>query len=125
MVIDDEEMLRRALQRLLKGHDVVTAEGGTRAIEIVREDQAFDVVVCDIMMPDLDGPAVYEAIAAEFPALAERFVFLTGGAFTARTKEFLGRVSVLVLEKPIEREVLCGVVERLFAKRQAGVTGGE
>jgi CheY-like chemotaxis protein len=53
------------------------------------------------MMPEMDGPQVYEAIKAMSEDLVENMVFCTGGAFTPRAREFVARVENPVLDKPI------------------------
>jgi L-alanine-DL-glutamate epimerase-like enolase superfamily enzyme len=63
--------------------------------------EAWDAVLCDLMMPSVTGDAVYEAVLAARPALAARFAFLTGGATTAEAEGFLARVGRPVLLKPM------------------------
>ena len=102
LVIDDEALVARSLRRALRGHDVTIVDGGQRAIEILLEGQTFDVVLCDLMMPDLSGMELFERVQKEVPAMASRFVFMTGGAFTARARAFLERVPNHRIEKPFE-----------------------
>jgi signal transduction histidine kinase len=124
LLTDDEPLLRRAFGRMLTPHEVVQAASGVEALAIVRQDQAFDVVLCDLMMEDLDGPGLYDALGEEFPALTQRVVFITGGAFTPRVRAFLKRVRAPVLEKPITREDLLRVVERMVGMRAGGGRAG-
>src|SRR5205085_1453583 len=78
---------------------VLTAEEGRAALSLL-EKHDFDLILCDLAMPGLSGDAVYERIAAVRPELAARFVFMTGGAFTARLQSFLDRVPNPRLQKP-------------------------
>jgi CheY-like chemotaxis protein/two-component sensor histidine kinase len=103
LVIDDEVALARTLSSaLVEEHDVVATSSGREALELLHKDDRFDVVLCDLMMPDVTGMDVYERVAKERPDLAARFVFVTGGAFTARAREFLDQVSSPRLEKPFD-----------------------
>jgi signal transduction histidine kinase/CheY-like chemotaxis protein len=102
LAIDDDPMVLRALRRLLKTHDLTVVAGGREALDLLRSGKEFDVILCDLMMPDLTGMDVYEHVHDFDRTLAERIVFLTGGAFTEKTREFLDSVSNQRLEKPFD-----------------------
>ena len=111
LLIDDDKMVRSGLRRLLTPpHDVVEAESGGHALEVLADDRFFDVIICDLMMPEVDGPTVYAALKKSAPDLLRRIVFLTGGAFTPRVKEFMATVEAPVLQKPIGRKRLLEAV---------------
>jgi signal transduction histidine kinase len=106
LVIDDEVPLTAALQRQLRHrHDLVIANDGATALAIL-ERQAFDVVLCDVMMPHMDGIAVHQAIQRRDPALARRLVFLSGGVFSERTREMVESLGVPLLHKPVPVSLL-------------------
>ncbi len=114
LLIDDEPNLRGALAQILSfDHEVTTADGGKQALKILRDGKRFDAILCDLMMPDLDGIAVVETMRKEMPDLAERVVVLTGGAYTARAKAFLAEESVLRLDKPFGIEELREVLRKV------------
>ncbi len=115
LVIDDDPRVREALQRLISlDHDVVVARGGGDALKQLERDPEFDVILCDLMMPDIDGIDVYEALVAYFPALCDRVVFLSGGAFTDRGQRFLENTGCSVLHKPVTRaELLAAIAQRM------------
>lgn len=122
LVIDDEPALRNALASCLRDrHEVVVAEGGREALRILIEDPRFDLVLCDLMMPDLSGAALHEELRKSHPALAERMVFMTGGAFTPRMHEFVARVGSRILEKPIDLSRIDDLLRR--ARRRARASG--
>lgn len=107
LVIDDEPMIGRAVQLMLDGvHDVTTMVSARDALARIERDGPWDAIVCDLMMPEMTGMDLHAAIAEKTPRLAERFVFLTGGAFTPRARAFLERSSNPLLEKPFETEAL-------------------
>lgn len=106
LVIDDDAGMVRAYRRMLVDHDAVVVSSGSQALALIHDGDVFDVIVCDLMMPEMDGPQVYENITLSAPELAGRMVFCTGGAFTARTREFISRVDNQVLDKPISRDDL-------------------
>lgn len=83
-------------------------------------DPLFDVIVCDLQMPNVDGVAVYEQLALRAPRLAERLVFCTGGVYYARIREFLERTRVPVLEKPVPADELLAALARTAAQSRSG-----
>jgi CheY-like chemotaxis protein/two-component sensor histidine kinase len=118
LVVDDEPLVARAMGRVLAAHEVVVCGGARAALaELEREGEAFDVVICDLMMPEMTGMDLHAHLAAIAPALAERIVFVTGGAFTDRAREFLASVPNPQLEKPFDPSALRELVARLVAPR--------
>ena len=115
LVIDDEPLVLRTLGRVLeKDHDVTLLEKAAEALELLRGGTRFDVVLCDLMMPEVTGMDLYEALAAELPAVAERMVFVTGGVFSGRARAFLDRVTNQRLEKPFDLRLLRAAVVDLM-----------
>jgi two-component system NtrC family sensor kinase len=100
-VVDDEPGIRRALAHLLRreGHTVDTAMDGRQALHILQEQQ-YDLVLCDLRMPELDGPGLYREIAISQPHYLQRFVFLTGDTLSPETEAFLKQSGVPRLVKP-------------------------
>lgn len=107
LLVDDEPLLLKSQQRLLRRHfEVLTASGGAEALEILRDDPSVDLVLCDLMMPAIDGPEFRERVRAELPDYLSRVHFCSGGAFTERVRGYLATNKVLVLDKPLTREVI-------------------
>lgn len=105
LVIDDEPFLVAVLTEILQeNHEVVTATSGRDALVLLAQDTAFDAVLCDLMMPGIDGIEVHGFLLAHAPELAARTVFCTGGAFTARAESYLQDSGVPVLAKPFTAE---------------------
>jgi CheY-like chemotaxis protein/anti-sigma regulatory factor (Ser/Thr protein kinase) len=121
LVVDDEALIRGAMVRMLRGHDVVQAVSGNEAQKILEADQAFDLILCDIMMPAMSGVELHEWLSTTHPGLAQQVVFITGGAFTPRAAQYLTKVSNIRLEKPFDVENLKKIVtELIVAKRSRG-----
>lgn len=107
LIVDDDAMVLSALRRRLRRrYDVVTVLGGVEALAHLSEDKNFDAVICDLMMPEVDGKAFYDAVERDHSNLLHRIVFMSGGAFTPRLRKFATAVSNPVLQKPVTREHL-------------------
>lgn len=107
LIVDDDAMVLSALRRRLKRrYDTVTVLGGADALARLDEDPDFDAIVCDLMMPETDGKSFYDRVQRSHPGLADRIVFMSGGAFTPRLRKFAAAVSNPVLQKPVTREDL-------------------
>jgi CheY-like chemotaxis protein len=107
LIVDDDAMVLSALwRRLRRRYDTVTVLGGVEALARLSEDPSFDSIVCDLMMPEVDGKTFYDAIEKDHPQLSRRIVFMSGGAFTPRLRRFAASVPNPVLQKPVSREDL-------------------
>jgi PAS domain S-box-containing protein len=121
LVIDDEPLVGSAMKRLLASqHEVVIETAARQALERMERGERFDMVFCDLMMPEMSGMELYEAMAQVHPELARRMVFITGGAFTTRAREFLERTASPHLDKPFDNQTLLDLVVR-----QLGVQPGQ
>jgi signal transduction histidine kinase len=114
LVVDDDALVLLSIRRLLdEEHDLVTTTSGHEAVRRVREGEKFDLIVADLMMPEMTGMALHQEIAGLSPRLAERMLFITGGAFTPAARQFLERVANKRLEKPFDAQELRDLVNRL------------
>jgi PAS domain S-box-containing protein len=115
LIVDDEVLVATALHRVLATeHDTVVANSGTKALELLRAGEAFDLIFCDLMMPELTGMDLHGEILSAFPEQAARMIFLSGGAFTPRAREFLDRVPNQRLEKPFDGQNVRALVRNLL-----------
>ena len=120
LVVDDEPLVGRAIQRILgAAHEVVVETSGRAALARAERGERFDLLLCDLMMPEMTGQDLLEALERTVPDLAGRVVFLTGGAFTPAAREFLESTRRPRLEKPFEAEAL----ERLVAAELGRFSG--
>lgn len=118
LVIDDEPLLGQTLRFAFEGQcEVVVLNAGHEAVEYLAHDSDFDLVLCDLMMPIFSGMKVYEAVAARQPELVDRFVFITGGAFTDAARNFLDAYSGPRLEKPFHVTDVEALLERSSSRR--------
>jgi CheY-like chemotaxis protein len=116
LVVDDEPDVARCVTRMLRAsHDAFASIGGRDALARLVRGETFDVVLCDLMMPDLTGMDLHAALLTRAPAMASRMVFFTGGAFTPRAEAFLSSIENPCLTKPIDRVALEAVVARMVA----------
>ena len=118
MVIDDDEMILRALKRVLgRSHDVVACTRGADALVELQKGE-FDVILCDLMMPTMPGWEVFEKIQELDEELAARVIFLTGGALGPTGENFLESVSNLCLAKPFDVRNLRSLVDAEIQRRR-------
>ncbi len=101
LVVDDEPVIACLIQKALVEHDVTTAGDGREAVALMGE-HAYDVILCDLIMPEMTGMDVYRAALQRENPMHDRIVFMTGGAFTQRARDFLESVPNLRIEKPFE-----------------------
>ncbi|HJL17898.1 MAG TPA: ATP-binding protein, partial [Sandaracinaceae bacterium LLY-WYZ-13_1] len=117
LVVDDEPRLATTLRLALSDHHDIDIEGSAAgALSRLERGDDYDVVLCDLMMPEVSGMELYERVRAARPELAPRFVFMTGGAFTDRARRFLAEHRPRRLEKPFP----VSEVERVVAEMAAG-----
>lgn len=113
LLIDDEPAFLRALARLLtRVYDVQVASSGSEALEL--SPSSFDVIVCDLMMPNMDGPTFFDQLSKRHPDARSRVIFVTGGAFRDEVRRFIENVPNPVLHKPFATSELVDTIERLL-----------
>jgi two-component system cell cycle sensor histidine kinase/response regulator CckA len=102
LLVDDEPRLLEALGAVLGElhHQVTTATSGVEALARVAGDADYDVILCDVMMPGKNGLDVFEELRRTRPALAQRFVFMSGGVLSAEMARALADTGRPRLAKP-------------------------
>ncbi len=120
LIVDDDAMVGSSVRRsLMSEHDVVVCDRGQRALEHIAAGERFDVIVCDMMMPEMSGQELFAKLRELSPELAERVIFMSGGAFTAEARRFLEAVSNDRLDKPFEVAALRIAVRRQVARARS------
>jgi PAS domain S-box-containing protein len=115
LVIDDEEDVADLLAEILElaGYEVMAAGSGAEALRLIeRED--FDVVLSDVRMPHLDGPALYSILRERKPDLADRLAFVTGDTMSPKARRFLESTDRPYIEKPINPKEVRALVLQLL-----------
>jgi CheY-like chemotaxis protein len=100
LVVDDDVFVARSIRRLLRPkHEVTLAMSGREALRLL-ENHSYDMVFCDVMMPEMTGLELHQAVAARNAELARRFVFITGGPFTPEASSLFSAVTNPCVQKP-------------------------
>jgi CheY-like chemotaxis protein len=125
LIIDDDERVARALSYLLRArHDVEVTLDPRHVVARLLSGERFDLIFCDIVMPEMTGMEFYAAIVEQVPEQAARVVFVTGGMCSAEARDFMDRGSNTFLEKPFDRLALDAVLAR-YVPTQAPAPAGE
>jgi two-component system NtrC family sensor kinase len=116
LVVDDEREVAEILAELLEGdgHTVETVRNGAQALERI-QGRAYDVIVCDIRMPEVDGPGLYRELQRRMPELCRRVIFVTGDELNSQTREFLEKSGAPSLSKPFDGAAIRRTIERVLA----------
>ncbi|MBK9518571.1 MAG: PAS domain S-box protein [Anaeromyxobacter sp.] len=123
LVVDDEPLVGKAVTRILAPpHQVTLASSATDALRLLQAGP-YDVVLCDLMMPGMTGMELHARLVASDPAMADRMIFLSGGAYTETARTFLERVPNARMDKPFEPATLREVVAGAVAAARAGAGG--
>ena len=115
LIVDDEKQVLSYLGASLSHYRAETEIDGQSAIQRAAEGN-FDVILCDLMMPQVTGMEIYAALQERNPSAANRMIFMTGGAFVEEAAEFLKGFSGRCVEKPIE---LAALESRIRARVEA------
>jgi CheY-like chemotaxis protein len=118
LVVDDDYDLAQLLREVLTydNCEVEIATNGMEAMDLLRTGE-FDAVICDLMMPRVDGEALYNDVVRQFPFLANRFVFVTGQAsLKAGFSDFVGRTGNTLIEKPFDLAAFRAAVQETIQR---------
>jgi CheY-like chemotaxis protein len=116
LVVDDDALVARSVRRLLKTHHEVTlALSGKEALELISGNR-YDVVFCDVMMPEMTGFELHRIVVERDRKLADRFVFITGGPFTEEASSLLGTTVNACVQKPFTSADLVAVMEEVVLR---------
>jgi len=113
LVVDDEVETVRVLAEIisLDNRQVEIAANGLMALDLLRE-RAYDLILCDLRMPGLDGPGLYQRLEREYPGMCRKVIFLTGDTLSAETRHLLERGAAAMLRKPFSFDDVHQIVQR-------------
>jgi signal transduction histidine kinase/ActR/RegA family two-component response regulator len=117
LVVEDEPTVARLISDVLEdeGFQVEALLDGYEALERAAR-ASYDLVICDMKMPGLDGQHFYETLACMGNPLSKRFLFVTGDVLSSHTQEFLERHHLPHVAKPFRVEELTEKVRRVLAE---------
>lgn len=110
LVVDDELSIQEALSRVLGNYDVDVAGDGREALEKIAVS-SYDLIICDILMPRMDGVEMHKRLVKEYPNLIGRVVFMTGDTMSCHANEYLQQSEAMILAKPFDIASLTKAVQ--------------
>lgn len=120
LVIDDEELICNLLISMLSPqHEVTGLSNAREAMQRIVEGARYDVILCDLMMPDMTGMDFYAALQKHAPEQVSQLVFLTGGAFTEASRRFLDSIANTQLSKPFTLPEVLDIVQNAVSRADA------
>lgn len=119
LVVDDDDLICRSIARALKtAYRVSTAMSGKEALERIVAGERFDVIVLDLMMPDMGGIQLVDELAAVAPDQLEAVILMTGGAFTPDAIAFVATTAMTVIDKPFDVATVKSIVVEHLRRRE-------
>jgi CheY-like chemotaxis protein len=117
LVIDDEQLMCELLGTMLSDdHEVETLSNAREALAKLQAGTSYDLILCDLMMPELTGMDLHAELLRLRPEQAARMVFMTGGTFTDRAQQFLAEHGRVQLQKPFRHDELLALVSARLAE---------
>jgi CheY-like chemotaxis protein len=119
LIVEDTKLMRESLVDVLNavGHEVITADNGVEAVEIAASGEQFDLVITDIIMPEMDGIQAILELQTMMPEI--RIIAISGGSARLEKAQGLDTARRLgafaVLEKPFEVDTLLNTIDAALA----------
>jgi PAS domain S-box-containing protein len=119
LVLDDDAAIGATLKLILsEWHEVTALTSPREALRVLRAGERYDVILCDVMMPEMTAMDFHAELGRLHPEAAEKIVFLTGGAFTVTAREFLDRIPNARFDKPFDLRSLVALVNDRIAQQE-------
>lgn len=106
LVVDDNPGIRNLFGRMLENCFIATCESGNSALELLESGKVFDLIVCDVLMPEMNGKEFHERVTTKYPQLGSRFIMVSGGLLTPEIYEYIQKLEIPLVEKPLEIDQL-------------------
>lgn len=115
LIAEDDAAVQSFVSRALihRGHDVQAVEDGVQALEVLGEDQDFDLLITDIVMPGLDGIGLALKVARDYPELP--VLLMTGYSAERQRAHNLDELICDVVTKPFSLKQICDAAEQTLA----------
>jgi signal transduction histidine kinase/ActR/RegA family two-component response regulator len=116
LVIDDEDTVNDLITEILvkEGYQVDSVNAGDTGFQKLQEDNEYDIILCDMRMPGMDGQQLYTSVKEKQPHIAQRFIFLTGDIVSQDTRDFLKETGNRYITKPFTKDVLLDAVKEAW-----------
>ena len=120
LFIDDDHELLSVLNEIFSAdYDCASFTNAPDALSEIRSSElSFDCIVCDLMMPGMNGLQFYEELKNIQPSLLTHIIFLTGGSFTHETDIFLSQPNIYHCEKPVQIKTIKTMVSNLIQNQK-------
>ena len=117
LLLEDRDNFREVLHDHLvfSSYEVTSVRSGVEGLREIMKG-AFDVIICDMLMPQVGGEMFYWAVTRVRPAAVRRFIFFTGHQNNPAINFFFRRVNATVLIKPFKLAELDSVIHGVFSK---------
>ena len=99
---------------MLRQHEVITTTSGEDGKQILQQDDDFDVILCDLVMPNCSGFDLLNWLKVEKPSMCKRVVFMSGGIFTPKEKKQVDELEHPLLAKPMSKKELNQVIDKIM-----------
>ncbi len=118
LVVDDEESILDLLYDFLKekGYQVDTANTGQEALRKLKTE-TYDLIICELKMPNLSGPQLFDEINKTRPELSSRIIFFTGDTESLQTESFVKRTGNKVISKPFDLDWLLSFIQEFLVSQ--------
>jgi DNA-binding NtrC family response regulator len=115
LVVDDEPLVAAAIADTLglEGYEVEMVKNGREALKKIAA-RSFDLILCDLLMPELDGVGLYHELERQQPSLLQRLAFVSGSTEVPEYASFCERTTIALLSKPFAAADLLRLVHRLL-----------
>jgi CheY-like chemotaxis protein len=117
LLLEDRDDFREVLREHLvfRSYEVTSVPSGVEGLREIMKG-AFDLIICDMMMPQVGGEMFYWAVTRVRPAAARRFIFFTGHKNNPAIEFFFRRVNATVLIKPFKLAALDSAIDGVLLK---------
>jgi two-component system cell cycle sensor histidine kinase/response regulator CckA len=116
LIVDDDVLFLKTTKLILEPkYAVTTVNGGQQALDLINQDNiSFDLIICDLSMPEINGAQLYLNIIKKGTGLEDRFIFMTTGPYCGYINEFSINKKNPCIQKPFTREDLHSIIETFF-----------